>query len=162
MEEEFFYNTNHMTIPMEEYIKQCDNFNQFEEMYLEQFLKNDYRVGQYIEKLLWKYDKNQASISELAGLSRSYVGNIVRGRRNDPDRDVLIAICLAIGTTIDEAQYLLKYAGHVPLYVRRKRDVIIWFGFMKHLSAIQVNIELESHGYPILETKHKNTSASST
>ena len=81
----------------------------------------------------------------MAGLDRSYVGNIVRGRKNDPSRDVLIAICLAIGTTVDEAQHLLRYAGHAPLYVRRKRDVIIWFGFMKRKSAIDVNIDLSNN-----------------
>lgn len=162
MEEEFFYKTNHMTVPMEDYIKKCDTFEQFEERYLAQFLRNDDRVGQYIDDLLWKYNKNQATISELAGLHRSYVGNIVNGRKNDPSRDVLIAICLAIGTTIDEIQYLLRYAGHAPLYVRRKRDVIIWFGFMKHLNPIQLNLELENHGFPILETKRKNATVGST
>lgn len=162
MEEEFFYNTNHMTVPMQDYIDECDNFEQFEERYLDQFLRNDDRVGQYIDKLLWKYNKTQAAVSTLAGLSRSYVGHIVRGERNEPERDVLIAICLAIGTTIDEVQYLLRYAGHAPLYVRRKRDVIIWFGFMKHLNAIQVNLELDSRGYPILDTKRKKATASST
>lgn len=162
MQEEFFFNTNHMTVPMEEYIKSCDTFEQFEERYLEQFLRNDDRVGQYIEELLWKYDKNQATVSELAGLHRSYVGNIVRGRNTNPSRDVLIAICLAIGTTIDEAQYLLRYAGHAPLYVRRKRDVVIWFGFMKQLSTIKVNLELQSRGYPILEAKRQNATGSST
>ena len=128
-EETFFYNANGMTIPMEEYIRQCKTFDEFEARYLDQFMVNDDRVGKYIEKLLWKYDKNQATVSRDAGLVPAHVGNIVRGRINDPARDVLIAICLAIGTTVDEVQHLLRYAGHTPLYVRRKRDVIIWFGF---------------------------------
>ena len=144
-EESFFFNTIGMTIPMEAYIRKCNSYEQFEAQYLEQFLRNDDRVGQYLEKLLWKYDKNQATVSAMAGLDRSYVGNIVRGRKNDPSRDVLIAICLAIGTTVDEAQHLLRYAGHAPLYVRRKRDVIIWFGFMKRKSAIDVNIDLSNN-----------------
>ena len=39
-------------------------------------------------------------------------------------------------------QYLLKYAGHAPLYVRRKRDVIIWFGIRKGESLETVNQNL--------------------
>ena len=109
----------------------------------------------YIEKLLWKYDKNQAEVSEDATLDRSYVGNIVRGRKNDPSRDALIAICLAIGTTVDEVQHLLWYAGHAPLYVRRKRDVIIWFGFMKKRSVTRVNNDLVTHECPELMSKRK-------
>ena len=59
---------------------------------------------------------------------------------------MLISICFAIGTTFEEAQYLLKYAGHAPLYVRRKRDVIIWFGLMKHQDLQTVNDLLVERG----------------
>lgn len=161
-EEAFFYNTNRMTVPMESYIHECNSYDEFEARYLKQFIGNDDRVGEYLEKLLWKYDKNQATISEMAGLNRAYVGNIVRGRNNDPSRDVLIAICLAIGTTVDEVQHLLRYAGHNPLYVRRKRDVIIWFGFMKKRSVVDVNIDLDNHECPLLIPKRKDATDSST
>jgi len=90
---------------------------------------------------------DQAYVSKLAGLDRSYVGNIVRGKKNNPSRDALIAICLVLRTTIDEVQYLLKYAGHAPLYVRRKRDVVIWFGFMKQKSIDEVDNDLYARGY---------------
>ena len=161
-EETFFYNANGMTIPMEAYIQQCNSFDDFEARYLDQFIVKDDRVGKYLEKLLWKYDKNQATVSKDAGLTPAHVGNIVRGRINDPARDVLIAICLAIGTTVDEVQHLLRYAGHTPLYVRRKRDVIIWFGFMKKQSATIVNTELEAKGLDPLIPKRKDTSDGST
>ena len=153
--EETFFNNNGMTAPMEHYIQQCSSFEQFEAQYLEQFISNDDRVGKYIEKLLWKYNKSQAEVSEDATLDRSYVGNIVRGRKNDPSRDALIAICLAIGTTVDEVQHLLWYAGHAPLYVRRKRDVIIWFGFMKKRSVTRVNNDLVANECPELMSKRK-------
>lgn len=148
---EFFFNTNRMTAPMEYYIKQCDTFEQFEERYLDQFLRDDDRVGNYLEELLWKYDKDQAAVSQNAGLHRSYVGNIVRGKKNNPSRAALIAICLVIGTTIDEVQYLLKYAGQAPLYVRRKRDVVIWFAFMKNLTLEALDDELYERGYTTLK-----------
>lgn len=161
-EETFFYNANRMTVPMESYIQECNSYDEFEARYLKQFVGNDDRVGDYLEKLLWKYDKNQATVSELAGLNRAYVGNIVRGRNNDPSRDVLIAICLAIGTTVDEVQHLLRYAGHNPLYVRRKRDVIIWFGFVKKRSVVDVNIDLDNHECSLLIPKRKDATDGST
>ena len=150
MADEFFYNTNHMTVPIEEYLRQCDSFEQFEDYYLNQFLQDDDRVGQYLQSLLHKYEKDYATVSTEAGLHRSYVGNIVHGRKNNPGRDALIAICLTIGTTIDEAQYLLKYAGHAPLYVRRKRDVIIWFAFMKKKPLDELDDDLYARGYATL------------
>ena len=161
-EEAFFFNANRMTVPMESYIQDCKSYDEFEARYLKQFVGNDDRIGEYLEKLLWKYDKNQATVSELAGLNRAYVGNIVRGRNNDPSRDVLIAICLAIGTTVDEVQHLLRYAGHNPLYVRRKRDVIIWFGFMKKRSVVDVNIDLDNHECSLLIPKRKDATGGST
>ena len=54
-------------------------------------------------------------------------------------RKPLILKAFALGATEEELQYLLKYAGHAQLYVRRKRDVIIWFGIMKGESLESVN-----------------------
>lgn len=150
-----YFKNNRMTVPMEDYIKHCHSFEQFEAQYLDQFLETEDRVGQYLEELLWKYDKDQATVSAEACYDRSYVGNIIRGKKNSPSRDALISICLAIGTTVDEVQHLLRYAGHAPLYVRRKRDVIIWFGFLAKLSATKVNIELTNHDFSPLSSKGK-------
>ena len=147
MRQEPFYISNKMSVSLEYSLKECQTFEEFEAMFSDEFLMDDARVGNYLERLMWKYDKDYATVSRLAGLDRSYVGNIIRGRKNNPSRDALIAICLAAGTDVEEVQYLLKYAGHAPLYVRRKRDVIIWFGFMKHWSLDDVDRNLYERGY---------------
>ena len=141
-----FYRNNKMSASLEHYIRDCHTFDEFEERYSDEFLDEDARVGNYLDDLLYKYKKNQATVSELAGHNRSYVGNIIRGITKNPDRDVLIKICLVIGTTFDECQYLLKYAGYAPLYVRRKRDVIIWFGFIKGKSIGDIDDDLKKRG----------------
>ena len=147
MYEETFYINNKMTPTLENLIETINTFEEFEAKFSKEFLNEDARVGNYLNQLLWKYQKDAATVSGLAGLNRSYVGNIVRGKKNNPGRDALIAICLAIGTSVEEVQYLLKYAGHAPLYVRRKRDVIIWFGFMKRKSVMDVDLDLAERGY---------------
>ena len=149
--EKFFYKNNRMSAPMEYYISKCNSYSEFEERYLNEFLRDDDRIGIYLDELLIKYEKDHSTISELAGLHRSYVGNIVRGKKNNPSRDAIIAICLSIGTTVDELQYLLKYAGHAPLYVRRRRDVIIWFAFMKNTHLDALDDELYERGYATLK-----------
>ena len=85
-----------------------------------------------------------------AGLARSYVGNIINGKKNNPGRDALISICLVIGTDLCEVQYLLRYGGQAPLYVRRKRDVVIWFGFRRKRTLMQVDEDLYNHGFRTL------------
>lgn len=145
-----FYVTNKMTANLEHAIKRINTLEEFEKAFPDEFLKDDDRVGNYLQELLFKYDKTASGVSEKANIHRSYVGNIINGKKKDPSRDILLAICLAIGTTLDEAQYLLKYAGKAPLYVRRKRDVIIWFGFMKQKSVTDVNLDLYNRKYKTL------------
>lgn len=139
MADEVFYQSKYATLSLEHYIEHCKSFEEFEKHWSDELLNEDVRVGYYLDSLLVKYDKRAAAVSKDAGLAFGYVGNIINGKKNNPSRNVLISICFAIGTTFEEAQYLLKYAGHAPLYVRRKRDVIIWFGFMKKQDLQTVN-----------------------
>ena len=139
---ETFYISNKRTASIEFYLGNVDTLEDFEKEFPLEMLNDDVRVGRYLQQLLWKYDKKASTVSEDAMLAASYVGNIVNGKKNNPSRDSLLAICLAIGTTVEEVQYLLKYAGHAPLYVRRRRDVVIWFGFMKQMDLLQVDENL--------------------
>ena len=140
---ESFYINNGMSAALEWEIGKMASLEEFEEKFPSEFLNNDDHVGNYLQELLWKYDMKASVISNEAGLNHSYVGNIINGKKRNPSRDTLIAICLTMGTTVEEVQYLLKYAGQAPLYVRRKRDVIIWFGFMKHMTLDDVDEKLK-------------------
>ena len=142
---DFFYINNRMTAPLEGFLRQFDNYDDFEKHFSEEFLNEDARIGRYLGDLLYKYDKKASVVSFDAHLNHSYVGNIVNFKKNNPSRDALICIAFALGATEEELQYLLKYAGHAPLYVRRKRDVIIWFGIMKGESLESVNDALLTH-----------------
>ena len=150
MREDAFYINNHMTARLEHFIREISSLEEFEKRFPPEFLNDDDHVGNYLGHLLDKYDKKASVISQEAMLHTSYVGNIINGKKRNPSRDALIAICLAIGTELEEVQYLLKYAGQAPLYVRRKRDVIIWFGFMKHMTLDEVDEKLMQRNYRLL------------
>ena len=153
-EKEYFFHNSRQSILLEHSLNRCETFEEFADMFSEDFLNDDTRIGDYLQELLFKYDKKAAAVSEDAGLAASYVGLIINGKKNNPSRDALISICLAIGTEFDEAQYLLKYAGQAPLYVRRKRDVVIWFGFMKGQDIDTVNGKLTQMGLkPLISEK---------
>jgi hypothetical protein len=148
-----FFISNKMSSVLEEMITRIDTLEEFEQKFSDEFLDNDDHIGIYLAELLWKYDCKASVVSTSAMLTHSYVGNIVNGKKKNPSRDALICICLTIGTTVEEIQYLLKYAGQAPLYVRRKRDVIIWFGFMKKMSLDEVDANLRERGYkPLFRT----------
>lgn len=96
--------------------------------------------------LLRKYNTPASVASTKADFSLGYINKILNGKTKNLTHDTLLRICLAIGATLEETQYLLKYSGHAPLYVRRKRDVIIWFGLMKHESLDDVDNNLIQRG----------------
>lgn len=156
MSREFFY-MGKTTMTLEGVIRQIDTFEDFERKFTNELLDDDKQVCYYLSDLVIKYGGDYSVISEEAGYASSYLGNIINGHKNNPSRNVLIAMCLALGTTVEEVQQLLKYAGHAPLYVRRKRDVVIWFGFMKKLSVDEVDGLLEERGYaPITRLSNKS------
>ena len=135
-----------MTVPLEHFLKSCETYEDFEKRFSDELLNEDGRIGIYLSSLLYKYDQKASVVSFDAHLNPSYVGNIINGKKNNPSRDALICICFALGASEEELQYLLKYAGHAPLYVRRKRDVIIWFGIKKKESLEMVNDNLIERG----------------
>ena len=144
MSKDLFYINNNKTVPLEFEVKRCRDFDEFEKMFSDELLNEDNRIGNYLSDLLWKYDKKASVVSVDALLAPAYVGNIINGKKNNPSRDTLIRICFALGASFEEMQYLLKYAGHAPLYVRKKRDVVIWFGLIKGESLDVVNENLLS------------------
>ena len=146
MNPDYFYINNHMTVPLEHFLKSCETYEDFERRFSDELLNEDGRIGMYLSSLLNKYDQKASVVSFDAHLNPSYVGNIINGKKNNPSRDALICICFALGASEEELQYLLKYAGHAPLYVRRKRDVIIWFGIKKKESLEMVNDNLIERG----------------
>lgn len=142
MSSEAFFQSNKTSIMLEGVLRQCDSFDQFEQICSDDMLNSDCRTGIYLMRLLDKYGWKTSAASEAAEMSTSYLGHIINGKRN-ATRDMLIRVAIAIGATAEETDYLLKYSGYNPLYVRNKRDVIIWYGISKkeELSVINANIK---------------------
>ena len=142
MNEDVFFQSNRTSIMLEDLLRQCSSLEEFEEMCSEDMLNSDCRTTLYLMRLLDKYGWKTSAASEAAEMSTGYLGLIINGKRN-ATRDMLIRVAIAIGATAIETDYLLKYSGYNPLYVRNKRDVIIWYGISKKekLSVINTNIK---------------------
>ena len=84
---DFFYINNHMTVPLEGFLREFDSYDDFEKHFSEEFLNEDARIGRYLGDLLYKYDKKASVVSFDAHLNHSYVGNIVNFKKNNPSRD---------------------------------------------------------------------------
>ena len=143
MKPDFFYDNHKLgTMKLEHWLSRFSSFDEFEKKFPDEFLNEDCRVGDYLADLLYKYDMKASVVSDAAGQSFSYLGNLINGKKHNPSRDALISFCIVMGATLEELQCLLKYSGHQPLYVRRKRDVIIWYGIMKKESIQTIDQNL--------------------
>ena len=142
MPNEVFFQSIKTSIMLEGLLRQCESFDQFEQICSDDMLNSDCRTSLYLMRLLDKYGWKTAAASEAAEMSTGYLGLIINGKRN-ATRDILIRVAIVIGATVEETDYLLKYSGYSPLYVRNKRDVIIWYGISKKekLSVINTNIK---------------------
>lgn len=66
-----------------------------------------------------------ADVVNDSGITRQYFSQIVNGQKN-ANRDRIIAICFALSLTPDETDHALIYANHKKLYVKDKRDLLIY------------------------------------
>lgn len=102
MEKEPFYRNNRISYRLEGDVQRFKSFDEFERFYSREMLDDDTQIGEYLEDLLIKYDKPASATSFRAHLAHSYVGNIINFKKNNPSRDALISICLALGADVEE------------------------------------------------------------
>ena len=93
---------------------------------------------------------NKADFIKKTNLERTYVYHILNGNKN-PGRDKLIILALAAQANITETQNLLKYAGERPLYVRDRRDGLIFYAIEHGKGLDAVNILLDENNLEILK-----------
>ena len=145
-----FFRHKFPSIDIERKLESMQTFEEFEEYYSDDLMDENLLMGEYLYHLLDRYHMSPNKAALEIGKTHSYVRKIVNGEELNPSRDVLLAICVRLGTEIEEAQILLRYSGKQPLYARRKRDAIIWFALKKHMGLTDLNIYLVEHGYKSL------------
>ena len=159
MSNEVFFESNKTSIMLEGLLRQCESFDQFEQICSADMLNSDCRTSIYLMRLLDKYGWKTSAASEAAEMSTGYLGLIINGK--NATRDMLIRVAIAIGATAEETDYLLKYSGYNPLYVRNKRDVIIWYGISKKEKLSIINTNIKKRGLEPLYGDEKTATDSS-
>ena len=146
-----FFMYEYPTITLENQIKSMDTFEEFDRFFTNELMDGNVLLKEYLSELLEHYNANAEAVSVNIGYSHDYVRKIAVGDRKNPGRDVLLAICAYIHATVEETQALLRYAGHQPLYARRRRDAIIWFALEKGQSFNDLNAFLAAQNYRPLD-----------
>lgn len=145
-----FFKHKHPTIDIERMIDHFDSFDEFEKCFSDELMNENLLLADFLYYLLDKHGFSASGVSKFIGLSPAYVGQIISAKKLNPSRDVLLAICAHIGASVEETQILLRYAGKAPLYARRKRDVIIWYGLKKKQSLMEIDDILYNRDFATL------------
>ncbi|MBR7024519.1 MAG: helix-turn-helix transcriptional regulator [Selenomonadaceae bacterium] len=106
-------------------------------------------LHEYLKKLLEEKNLERAKVIEESGLNREYAYHIFSGKKNNPSRQKVLALSIAMNLNLDEVQYLLRYAQQGILYPRNSWDAVIISAIEQKLSVMQTNELLSSLGETI-------------
>ena len=95
-------------------------------------------LSEALEGLLTKKSISKSDCIRRSGLDRTYCYQIFSGTKR-PSRDKLLALCFAMGLTVEETQELLKQTGYVMLYAKNERDSVILFSLYHDLTLTATN-----------------------
>ena len=79
----------------------------------------------YFTERLREKKLTQRALFVRLGISESYGRKIVSGEKRARSRDLILALCLGAGFTLEETNRALKLYPMPPLYARVRRDAII-------------------------------------
>lgn len=99
----------------------------------------------YLNLLLARKGISRAKTVKGSQLSRAYVYQIFAGEKT-PSRDKLIALAFGLCLSGEETPALLKVSKNQELYVRDRRDAIIFFALEQKKTILEVNDLLFEHG----------------
>ena len=109
-------------------------------------------ICEYLSDYLKSHNLSASTVIKNSCLSPDYAYAIMNGNRRNPARDRVIALCLAMHMTIEEAQHALKLCKTF-LYSKDKRDAVLIVCFSQKIYDVnEVNIILSDFGLPELET----------
>ena len=98
-------------------------------------------VGEILADVYEKKSITKAALARQAGMSEVYLHQVFAGRRK-PSRDRLLCLCIGMEASMAETQQLLKQAAYAQIYPRNRRDAIISYGILHHISLNEINDEL--------------------
>lgn len=106
-------------------------------------------LSEMLTQLMEEKNLRRTDLIRNSGLNDIYVHQIISGKRR-PSRNKLLCLCFAMELEVSAVQEILKYCGYPPLYVKNRRDSVIYYGLENGLSLLQVNEMLFEQGEAVL------------
>ncbi len=107
-------------------------------------------LHELLESFLEQKQMKKSRCIAASGIQREYGYQIFSGKRM-PERDKIVALCLAMRLSPEETDILLRAGAHHNLYPRSRRDSILINALLKGKTVMDVNGLLYEQGEKILE-----------
>lgn len=104
----------------------------------------------FLEELLQEKNLNKADVIKNSLINTNYAYHIFSGKKDNPSRDKIISLAIAMNLNLDETQYLLRYAGEGSLYPRNSRDALIISAIEQGLTVTVTNLLLTEFNESVL------------
>jgi len=102
---------------------------------------------EYFNAYIAAHKLDTTQIISRSCVNRNYVYSIINGKRTNPGRDKVLALCIAAGMKYSEVNRGLKIAHQGILYPRVERDARIIVCVNKGIKDIvKLNLYLDSNG----------------
>ena len=98
-------------------------------------------LADYLAELLGAHATTRSAVIRASGMNATFCYQVFQGTRH-PSRDNALMIAFGLGCTLDEAQRLLRFAGHSELWCKVRRDAIVIFCLEHGLTRAECDDEL--------------------
>lgn len=121
------------------------------EKYLQEYTREGNGFGIYFLNYICEHDLDTALVIKNSGLDRNYAYQMLGGKKN-PAKYKIVCMCIAAGMNIVEINRCIKLGGHAELYPKNTVDAIIIKNINnENYSVIDIDMELDKYGLPVLE-----------
>ena len=101
------------------------SFDGLENYIITEDLLPQYTIQSYFNEYIAEHGLKVSEIVEKSQLAREYAYQILNGRKKNPSRDKLLALCLGAEMPLKDIQRTLKISQHGILYSKNVRDAVI-------------------------------------
>lgn len=96
-----------------------------------------FTLTEYLNHLMGEKHLKPAEVMERSQQS-DYVYKVLEGKRK-VSRNILIAMAMGMECNLEEVQTLLRIASYARLDPRDRRDAVLIYGVLNHLTVAQIN-----------------------
>ncbi len=139
-------------------LKSTSNTKDFKKYISKENLNAYSGLSEYFNEYIGLHQLKVPDIIQKSGLSKDYAYPILNGRKKNPSRDRIIALCIGAGMSLAELKRALEISNAGILYPREPRDAAIIFCLNNGKNTvIDINLFLDELGLSPLQTEKEKS-----